>query len=284
MQIAVGAPTTSGGGHVSIFNFDATAGAVTCAMALTGAEAHFGRSMTLVDLDPSNGTEPDHLLVGAPQTHAYLYKLPLSAGAAPVAMATETMPLANFGFSVAAFDIDGKPGDEMFIGSPDATVGNTTTAGQVFVYTGATMTLLPSTPTFPNPLAEHEPGAGRGYGMAIAGMTLLRGARAPTAARASARSSRWSARGRRSSPTSRWARSTRGRSKAASDELLAEAQRRQRDERDQDRAQPDQLGRDVARSCAPLSVMPRTMRRKCVSGSACASNCAGARHAPRTGT
>ena len=29
---------------------------------------------------------------------------------------------------------------------------------------------------------------------------------------------------------------------------------------------------------APLSVMPRTMRRKCVSGSACASHCAGARH------
>ena len=157
---------------MSIFNFDATTGALTCAMALTGAEAHFGRSMTLVDLEPSNGTEPDHLLVGAPQTHAYLYKLPLSAGAAPVAMATETMPLANFGFSVAAFDIDGKPGDEMFIGSPDATVGNTTTAGQVFVYTGATMTLLPSTPTFPNPLAEHEPGAGRGYGMAVAGMTF----------------------------------------------------------------------------------------------------------------
>jgi hypothetical protein len=60
----------------------------------------------------------------------------------------------------------------MFVGSPDATVGNTTTAGQVFVYTGATMTLLPSTPTFPNPLAEHDPGAGRGYGMAVAGMSF----------------------------------------------------------------------------------------------------------------
>ena len=170
MQIAVGAPTTSGGGHVSIFNFDATAGAVTCAMALTGAEAHFGRSMTLVDVD-GNGTA-DHLLVGAPQTRAYLYSLPLSAGAAPVAMASETMPLANFGFSVAAFDIDGKPGDEMLVSSPDATVGNTTTAGRVFVYTGATMTLLPSTATFPNPLAEHAPGAGRGYGLAVAGMTF----------------------------------------------------------------------------------------------------------------
>jgi FG-GAP repeat len=171
-QIAVGAPVTSGNGHVSIFNFDAAATAPTCAATLTGSEAHFGRSMTLVDVD-GDGTS-DHLLVGAPQTHAYLYKLPLATGAAPVAMVTDTATDGNFGFSVAALDIDGKPGDEMFVGAPDGTVGGAN-AGRVSVYTGATMTLLPSTPTFPNPLAQHDPGAGDGYGMAIAGVTFCPG-------------------------------------------------------------------------------------------------------------
>jgi len=172
MQIAVGAPVTSGNGHVSIFNFDATAAAPTCAAMLTGSEAHFGRSMALVDVD-GDGTS-DHLLVGAPQTHAYLYKLPLSTGAAPVAMATDTATDGNFGFSVAAFDIDGKPGDEMFVGAPDGAVGGAN-AGRVSVYTGATMTLLPSTPTFPNPLAQHDPGGGDGYGIAIAGVSFCPG-------------------------------------------------------------------------------------------------------------
>jgi hypothetical protein len=175
-QIAVGAPKTSGSGNVSIFNFDAAAGTISCAMALTGAEAHFGRAMTVVDVD-GDGTS-DHLLVGAPQTRAYLYKLPLSAGAAPVATVTDPDAAAagNFGFSVAAFDVDGKPGDEMFVGSPDATVNGATTAGRVSVYTGASMTLLPSTKTFPNPLAQHDPGAGDGYGMAIMGVSFCPGA------------------------------------------------------------------------------------------------------------
>jgi hypothetical protein len=175
-QIAVGAPKQTGSGNVSIFNYDATAGTISCAMALTGSEAHFGRSMALVDVD-GNGTA-DHLLVGAPQTRAYLYALPLAAGAAPSAMVTDTdtTTVGNFGYSVAAFDIDGKPGDEMFVGSPDATVNGTTTAGRISVYTGASMTLLPSTTTFPNPLAQHDPGAGDGYGMAIAGVSFCPGA------------------------------------------------------------------------------------------------------------
>ena len=65
-----------------------------------------------------------------------------------------------FGAAVAAFDIDGNPGDEMFVGNPDATVGGTTKAGQVTSTPGATMTLLAPT-AFPNPLAEHDPGRPR---------------------------------------------------------------------------------------------------------------------------
>ena len=115
-QIAVGAPAASGGGHVSIFDVDVTTGAFTCAATLTATEARFGRAMTLVDLD-GNGT-PDHLLVGAPPTHAYLYTLPLSTGQAPSAIGDGADGAGDFGAAVAAFDIDGNPGDEMFVGNP----------------------------------------------------------------------------------------------------------------------------------------------------------------------
>jgi hypothetical protein len=168
-QIAVGTPTVSGGGHVSIFDVDVSTGVFTCSATLTATEARFGRAMALVDID-GDGT-PDHLLVGAPPAHAYLYALPLSAGQAPAAMATAT-PAGDFGAAVAAFNVDKNPGDEMFVGDPDAAVGGTMAAGQVTVYTGPTMTMLPSKTAFPNPLAEHEPGAGHGYGSGIAGITF----------------------------------------------------------------------------------------------------------------
>ena len=100
--------------------------------------------MTVVDLT-GDGT-PDHLLVGAPPTHAYLYSLPLSAGQTPETITDpEPMPTGQFGAAVAAFDIDGKPGDEMFIGNADGSVGGTATAGRVSVYTGSPPVLVPTT-------------------------------------------------------------------------------------------------------------------------------------------
>jgi hypothetical protein len=171
VQIAVGSPVVSGSGAVSIFDVDFTAGKITCSATLTGPDARFGRAMALVDVD-GNGT-PDHLLVGAPPLHAYLYTLPLSGGQAPSAMQMETTA-GDFGAAVAAFNIDKNPGDEMFVGNPDAAVGGTTNAGHVTVYTGPTMALLPST-AFPNPLAEHDPGSGHAYGSGIVGMTFCPG-------------------------------------------------------------------------------------------------------------
>jgi len=175
MQIAVGTPSVSGPGHVAIFDFDASTGAITCAVALTATDAHFGRSMTLVDLEGGDGMK-DHLLVGAPPMHAYLYKLPITNGQTPAAMvAADATGGGQFGFSVAAFDLDGKAGDEMFVGDPDASVNGTATAGQVTIYTGLTMTKLTATATVPNPLAMHEPKAGNGYGSGIAGMPFCPG-------------------------------------------------------------------------------------------------------------
>ncbi len=83
MQIAVGTPVMSGTGHVTVFAVDPRRHARR--VHVPGrADRHrgaFGRAMTLVDLD-GDGV-PDHLLVGAPPTHAYLYSLPLSAGQTP---------------------------------------------------------------------------------------------------------------------------------------------------------------------------------------------------------
>ncbi|HMF40327.1 MAG TPA: hypothetical protein VKQ32_06525 [Polyangia bacterium] len=172
-QIAVGTPEPGTPGHVAIFDFDATTGAITCAAALTATDPHFGRSMALVDID-GDGAK-DHLLVGAPPAHAYLYTLPLTSGQAPAMSVTDPMGGGDFGAAVAAFDIDGKPGDEMFVGDPDATVNGTTTAGKVTIYTGPTMTMVPAT-TVPNPLAMHEPKTGNGYGSGLAGMTFCPGA------------------------------------------------------------------------------------------------------------
>ncbi len=171
-QIAVGTPAKSGVGHVSVFEYDAVAGAITCALTLTGTEALFGQAMTLVDLVPDPDHKPDHLLIGAPPTRAYLYSLPLST-VGPVVTLNAPMPDSKFGAAVAAFDIDGVPGDEVLVGSPEATVNGAMKAGQVSIYTGAT--LAPLAPTFPNPLAEHESGADHGYGSGIAGMTFCPG-------------------------------------------------------------------------------------------------------------
>jgi hypothetical protein len=174
VQVAVGTPVVgSSPGHVSVFDVDLTTGTFTCVAALSATEARFGRSMALVDLVPDANNTPDHLLVGAPPTHAYLYSLPLSTGQTPVATATDAMG-GYFGGAVAAFNIDGTAGDEMFVGNPDATVGGATKAGNVTVYTGTAMTKLPST-AFPNPLAKNEPSAGDGYGSAIVGMTFCPG-------------------------------------------------------------------------------------------------------------
>jgi hypothetical protein len=186
VQIAVGTPVaTTSGGHIAIFDFDAanTVTPFTCSALLTGTEARFGRSMALVDAD-GNGA-PDHLIVGAPPTHAYLYALPLATGQAPVTMVmvTDATGSGSFGASVAAFDIDGKPGDEIFVGNPDATVNGKALAGNVSIYTFTGTSLAPLASTkHPNPLAEHDPSDGHSYGSAVVGMQFCPGNSASPAA------------------------------------------------------------------------------------------------------
>jgi hypothetical protein len=179
-QIAVGTPGPTGVGAVSIFDFDVATGTFTCAMTLTQAEPRFGRAMVLADLLGADGLAggdgvPDHLVVGAPPTRAYLYRLPLVAGATAMAVSDpEPMPGSEFGAALAAIDLDGA-GDEVFIGNPGGELDGKANAGRVSIFTGPTLSPVAASKA-PNPLTEPETAAGHGYGAGIIGMTFCPGA------------------------------------------------------------------------------------------------------------
>jgi hypothetical protein len=175
VQIAVGTPTTTGAGVVSVFNVDLATQTFTCALALRApasavAEPRFGRSLAIADFN-ADGV-PD-LLVGSPPTAAYLFLGPLTATPA------KTIPNSNpagdtagdFGKAVAAFDMDGIAGPEALIGDPSATIGERSGAGNVHVFTGPTLAseLAPA-------LVAHDPKDGDGYGITVAGLSFCPGA------------------------------------------------------------------------------------------------------------
>jgi hypothetical protein len=169
LQIAVGTPTLGGAGTVSIFSVDVGTGTFTCEMALkptagAAADPLFGRALAIGDFDGDGHAD---LLVGSPPTAAYLYTFPLRT--APTRLIPNPNAVGSvageFGASVAAFDLDGKPGDEAFVGDPSATLGGKSGAGNVHVYAGPQLA-SEITPA----LAPHDPKAGDGYGMTVAGL------------------------------------------------------------------------------------------------------------------
>ena len=122
VQIAVGTPNTTGAGTVSIFTVDVATQTFTCAQTLkppAGAPANplFGRALATGDFDHDGQLD---LLVGSPPSAVYLYRGPITA--APTKTLANPNPLGDgigdFGKALAAFDLDGKPGDEALIGDP----------------------------------------------------------------------------------------------------------------------------------------------------------------------
>jgi hypothetical protein len=161
-QIAVGTPEVSAGGTVSFFTVDATAGTVTCAQLLSAplaTDTRFGQALAIGDFDNDGISD---LLVGAPPNHAYLYRGPIAAGAAPTATIPATTTGGNFGAALATLSLDGTPGDEALIGDSAATVGGQMQAGDVLIFSGATLgkKLDPV-------LADRDPGGGEAYGSAL---------------------------------------------------------------------------------------------------------------------
>jgi hypothetical protein len=160
--IAIGTPGAGAPGSVSLFI--ATTSAVSCAGVLTAPAATdngFGQTLAIGDFD---GDGLADLLVGAPPTRVYLYKGPVAPGAAPTATITAPLGSAAFGSALAAGNVDGVLGDEALIGDPGATLDGQTGAGNVTVYTGPRLAMMPN----PTPvLSDHNASAGEAYGSAV---------------------------------------------------------------------------------------------------------------------
>jgi len=78
---------------------------------------------------------------------------------------------------VAAFNLDGTPGDEALVGDPDADVGGEAGAGNVQIFTGPMLAgQFPS--LTPPTLTAFETQAGAAYGSAVAGLPFCPGAAA----------------------------------------------------------------------------------------------------------
>jgi len=112
-------------------------GALNCVTttAPPGAKPEFGHALVTGDFD---GDHQLDLLVGAPPQQAYLY---LNWAAQtfgtvppnPILISPRSTGI-DFGFSVAALNVDGMPGDEAIIGDPRASVGRKANAGHVLVF------------------------------------------------------------------------------------------------------------------------------------------------------
>jgi hypothetical protein len=170
MQVVLGSPHASStlGGTISFYGVRVAGESVGC---LGGAEMMtpegakiplFGVSLASGDFNDDR--VPD-LLVGAPPRRAFVFLGPLPAGlATPIAI--EDPAGVDFGFAVAALNVDGMPGDEAMIADPDARVNETEGAGhvQTWRYVAATNKMEREVSMT---YADFTPGGGARYGYSV---------------------------------------------------------------------------------------------------------------------
>jgi hypothetical protein len=133
-QIVVGTPTSGAPGAVSVFDVDPTSGQATCAFSYSNVAPRFGQALALGHFDADDQVD---LLIGAPPEGAFWIRGPLTATSPilPVAV-TKTASSRQLGAAVGAGDVDKEPGDEAFVGDPEATVGGKALAGEVHIASG----------------------------------------------------------------------------------------------------------------------------------------------------
>jgi hypothetical protein len=171
VQIAIGTPSATGAGTVSIFTVDVAspAQAFTCARTLKPpsgepADPLFGRALATGDFDHDGHLD---LLVGSPPSAVYMYRGPITT--TPTKVIVNPNPIGDgvgsFGKALAAFELDGKPGDEALVGDASAVEDGNAGAGNVHVYSGPMLEreIAPA-------LAPHDPKAGDGYGSSVHGL------------------------------------------------------------------------------------------------------------------
>jgi len=134
-QIVLGITRSSGmPGKVEFLNVTA-AGTFNCLAVDTPATAkpQFGHALVTGDFDGNGKLD---LLVGAPPLQAFVYLnfADRALGTVPAPIEISLPGSVDFGYAVAALNVDGLPGDEILISDPRASVGGQAGAGHVLVY------------------------------------------------------------------------------------------------------------------------------------------------------
>jgi len=132
---------------------------LNCITTATQPKSHFGQSLATGDF---NGDGNPDLVVGAPTQQAFVYLGPFPAGGLPTPIAITDSTGVDFGYAVAALNVDGQPGDEVLIGDPRATVDGVANAGHVVAYKFAAGAMTALT-TF----SDHSPEAGASFGSSV---------------------------------------------------------------------------------------------------------------------
>jgi FG-GAP repeat len=168
-QVVSGSTFSGAPGKVSFFSVttDGTTFSLNCLAAATAPppkmSRRFGKSLVTGDFDNNNVAD---LLVGAPGQEAFVY---LNIGSLPTGTLPAPIPISDssgvdFGFGVAALNIDDQAGDEALIADPGATVDGHDHAGRVVAYAfdSATMTMKLS-----RVYADHHPETNANFGSTV---------------------------------------------------------------------------------------------------------------------
>ncbi len=166
-QLVAGATHSGTPGKLSLFSVSGGGAAsnLNCLATVTAPapknSSRFGASLATGDFNADGIVD---LLVGAPGQEAFVYFGPFPVGGFPAAFPIMDSDGVDFGFAVAALNVDGIAGDEAIIGDPLATVDGQEKAGRVTAYSwdAATMSMKPG-----KTYADHSPAKDANFGWTV---------------------------------------------------------------------------------------------------------------------